>query len=317
MLGKMSNGVVGGNMEEKEVFNPNFKSKIVLDQPKKEKQKKNKNVSVIEELDESDCEYPAIAPRTKDLHFTLNVTLEELYTGKTKKLAVRRKRITTDGKKKNVVEEKKKLSVNIEPGMYDEQVITFNKQADEKEGYETGDIIITLCCAEHEYFEREGNNLIIEKEISLYEAFNCNMTLKHLDETEFNVSASNINIFGDEIDCYRKLDGFGMPIYGSDNKEHGDLIIKFKPVLPTNLTSDKLKILEELFPKLNTVNMSEKLENHELVLATESDFEYSDSEDDEESEEYETETDTEDSVEETDDEESESENVIEEVSKSK
>ena len=55
--------------------------------------------------------------------------------------------------------------------MFDEQVITFNKQADEKEGYETGDIVITLCCAEHDEFEREGNNLLIEKEISLSEAY--------------------------------------------------------------------------------------------------------------------------------------------------
>ena len=43
--------------------------------------------------------------------------------------------------------------------MYDEQVITFNKQADEKEGYETGDIIITLSCSEHNKFTRDGNNL--------------------------------------------------------------------------------------------------------------------------------------------------------------
>ena len=80
-----------------------------------------------------------------------------------------------------------KLSVNqdtnqLDPspgyaGMFDEQVITFNKQADEKEGYETGDIIITLCCAEHDEFEREGNNLIIEKEISMYESYDCQMTI--------------------------------------------------------------------------------------------------------------------------------------------
>ena len=64
--------------------------------------------------------------------------------------------------------------------MHDEQVITFNKQADEKEGYETGDIIITLCCVEHDEFERENNNLIVEKEISLFEAYKCDMTITHI-----------------------------------------------------------------------------------------------------------------------------------------
>ena len=202
MIEKMSGSSinsVGGNIK-----NTHFKSKINFEEESykiksKKSIKQNKSSSSIEELEESDTECQAIAPRTKDLHFTLNVTLEELYSGKTKKLAVRRKRIVTDGKKKSITEEKKKISVNIEPGMFDEQVITFNKQADEKEGYETGDIVITLCCAEHDKYEREGNNLLVEKEISISEAYDCNMTITHLDGREMNVTSSIINIFGDEL----------------------------------------------------------------------------------------------------------------------
>ena len=70
-----------------------IKSKINLDTD-------NTN-NAIEELDDEDSECKPLAPRTKDLHFTLNVTLEELYAGKLKKLAVRRKRLITDGKKEN------------------------------------------------------------------------------------------------------------------------------------------------------------------------------------------------------------------------
>ena len=186
--------------------------------------------------------------------------------------------------------------------MFDEQVITFNKQADEKEGYETGDIVITLCCAEHDEYEREGDNLLIEKEISLYEAYNCEMTITHLNGKEINVSSNPINIFGDELECYRKLKGFGMPIFGTDN-EYGDLIIKFKPIVPDNLTVEQLKTLEELFPKINCKKELPSEQEFELEIATESDFEYSDSDDDseysesdeeeesEESEEYEEESD--------------------------
>ena len=167
--------------------------------------------------------------------------------------------------------------------MFDEQVITFNKQADEKEGYETGDIVITLCCAEHEEYEREGDNILIEKEISLYEAYNCEMTITHLDGREINVSSNPINIFGEELECYRKLKGFGMPILGSDN-QFGDLIIKFKPVVPDNLTEQQLKSLEELFPKINHKKELPKEKEFQLEIATESDFEYSDSEDEDDSE---------------------------------
>ena len=70
-----------------------------------------------------------------------------------------------------------------------------------------------------------------------------------------------------------------MPIYGSEKDEYGDLIIKFKPTLPDNLTSEQLVRLNELFPKMNEIKELPKEKNHELELATESDFEYSDSED--------------------------------------
>ena len=107
------------------------------------------------------------------------------------------------------------------------------------------------------------------------------MTITHLDGREINVSSEPINIFGEELECYRKLKGFGMPIYGSDDK-YGDLIIKFKPIIPNNLTSQQLQSLQELFPKINEKKELPKEKEFELELATESDFEYSDS--DEESE---------------------------------
>jgi len=311
MSGSSINSVSGEDMTMSK-GSKKIKSKIQFDQPIEEdtkKVKKNALSSSIEELDESDTECQPLAPRTKDLHFTLNVTLEELHSGKVKKLAVRRKRLITDGKKKTVTEEKKKISVNIEPGMFDEQVITFNKQADEKEGYETGDIVITLCCAEHDEYEREGNNLLVEKEISLSEAYDCQMTITHLDGREINISSSPINVFGEEIESYRKLKGFGMPVYGSDN-EFGDLIIKFKPVVPDNITSEQLQTLKELFPKVNNKKELPKEQEYELEIATESDFEYSDSEDESEysdSDEYDSEYNEEEGEEEEKEEEEEEE----------
>ena len=317
MSGSSINSVSGDNITM-DKGSKKIKSKIQFDQPIEEedtkKIKKNALSSSIEELDESDTECQPLAPRTKDLHFTLNVTLEELYSGKVKKLAVRRKRLITDGKKKTLTEEKKKISVNIEPGMFDEQVITFNKQADEKEGYETGDIVITLCCAEHDEYEREGNNLLVEKEISLSEAYDCQMTITHLDGREINISSTPINIFGEEIESYRKLKGFGMPVYGLEN-EFGDLIIKFKPVVPDNLTSEQLQTLNELFPKVNNKKELPKEQEYELEIATESDFEYSDEDDSEysDSEDGDSEYDEED--EEEEDEEYDEEEVKDEEEK--
>ena len=58
----------------------------------------------------------------------------------------------------------------------------------------------------------------------------------------------------------------------------GDLIIKFKPVFPLDLSNDKLEKLKELFPPINITKHSEEIKNYELELVTESDFEFSDDE---------------------------------------
>ena len=225
----------------------------------------------IEEIDEDEDEMQQLAPRTKDLHFTLNVTLEELYNGKIKKVAVRRKRLLIENNCKKIVEEKKKLSVKIEPGMFDEQVITYNKQADEKEGYETGDIIITLCCSEHEVYQREGNNLLIEKSLSLCEIFSPKLSIDLINNKKINIISEPINIFGEELESYKKLKNCGMPILGNPN-QFGDLIIKFIPIMPNEIKSEHLSILKDIFPPINEVN--ENVDCLNLIDVSESDFEY-------------------------------------------
>ena len=244
----------------------------------------------IEEIDEDEDEMQQLAPRTKDLHFTLNVTLEELYNGKIKKVAVRRKRLVIENNSKKIIEEKKKLSVKIEPGMFDEQVITYNKQADEKEGYETGDIIITLCCSEHDVYQREGNNLLIEKSLSLCEIFSPKLSIDLINNKKVNIISEPINIFGEELESYKKLKNCGMPILGNPN-QFGDLIIKFIPIMPNEIKSEHLSILKDIFPPINEVN--ENVDCLNLTDVSESDFEYISDSDSESNSDAETETDSE------------------------
>ena len=136
---------------------PEEESKISLDISDKNNTKKEKTRRIVEiDSDDSDDNDP-IAPRTKDMSFTLSVSLEELYTGVKKKIALRRQKIDTDG---SYEEEKKKLSIKIEQGMIDEQTIRFNHIADEKQGFETGDVVVTLDVEEHPEFVRDGNNLL-------------------------------------------------------------------------------------------------------------------------------------------------------------
>ena len=249
---------------------------------KKEKKEKKKRIVEIESESESDSEDDLISQRTKDMTFTLAVTLEDLYSGTKKKLGIRRQKIDSDG---SYQDEKKKLSIKIEPGMIDEQVIRFNKLADEKQGYETGDVVVCLDVEEHCDFVRDGNNLLIEKEISISEAFNPIVYLKHLDGKMYKIKGEKLDIFSDEDDMLKKVSGMGMPVLGETGK-FGDLFIRFKVTNNITITPEIIKTLTEIFPPIQKVpeDMTSDIIDKDFEMVTESDLEFFDS--DEDSDEY-------------------------------
>ncbi len=258
---------------------PVEESKISLDVLQKSPVKKEKMKRIVEINSEESDDNDPIAPRTKDMTFTLSVSLEDLYTGVKKKLALRRQKIDTDG---SYEEEKKKLSIKIEPGMIDEQSIRFNHMADEKQGYETGDVVVSLDVEEHPEYIRDGNNLILEKEISLSQAYNPLVYFKHLNGKIFKVTGDPFDIFGEDTDMIKKITGAGMPILGSPGN-YGDLFVKFKCVNKTKITPEIVAELTKMFPPLLTKpeydeNTTEVVET-EFEMVTETDLELLDESD--------------------------------------
>ncbi|GMI18103.1 hypothetical protein TrLO_g1525 [Triparma laevis f. longispina] len=165
--------------------------------------------------------------RGDDVQHPLKVSLEDLYNGKTVKLAVHRSVIvgetsqcqTCDGQ--GVVmelrqialgmvqqmqrrckdcggqgyacetkKERKVLEVNIEKGMRHNQKITFRGLADEKPNVETGDIVFVVQEKEHTTFKRKGADLLISKTISLNEAL-CGFKwlVTHLDGRQILITS--------------------------------------------------------------------------------------------------------------------------------
>lgn len=252
--------------------------------PRKEKKKK-----VVEiETDSSEDEDP-IAPRTKDMTFTVSVTLDELYSGGKKKIGMRRQKLEPDG---SYEEEKKKLSIKIEPGMIDEQTIRFNHMADEKQGYETGDVVVCLDVEEHPIFTRDGNNLIVEKEISFSETFDPVIYIKHLNGKTYTIKGEPFDIFDEENSLLKKVKGLGMPVLGEPGI-YGDLFIKFTCVNKTNITSEIIQQLKKMFPPLETKPdiPSEEIVNAEFEMVTDTDLEYLDFDSDDSSDYSDSETD--------------------------
>lgn len=250
---QMSKMVLGSVTEDMVPRDPNFKSKIDLS---REEDLVPQKKEFFEDLD-SDEEADELAPIAKDLKYQLQVTLEELYTGKMKKLLVNRKRLDKSGKK--VVEEKRKIEVAVLPGMSHGQEIRFNKEGDEKYGYRAGDIIITLAANAHPTYERFGKTLCYVKNISLYESYAAalgliNIVIQHLDGT-FMVLKVSDKIPLHTKDGARKIRNGGMPVYDrkTNKKEYGDLYLRFNLILPDSFEGDpKLDLIKKLFPVLHT-----------------------------------------------------------------
>ncbi len=256
MLGQVMESMGEGSAEPKEskIDLGNLANKVT-ERTEGTKHKTPKKNDKFEEIADEE-EVPGLRPRVDDIYYNLPVSLEDMYYGKTKKLAVKRSRIDKSGKK--VKSEKFKIEVPIIRGVQDGQEIRFNREGDEKLGYESGDVVITLNQNNHEHFERHGNTLYTVKNISLYESYAAGLglikiVLKHLDGSYLYLKADDGSPLHSK-DGARKVKGGGMPVYGSKKNEFGDLYVRFNVILPETFEGSDgekaVSIIEKLFPVL-------------------------------------------------------------------
>ena len=223
-----------------------------------------------------------ILPRTRDICFDLNVDLLDFYMSKKKKLNIKRKCIVEIDGKQKVVEEKKKITIPIEKGMKDEQQIRFEGEADKIPGYIPGDIIITLIENEHPIFQRDGDNLIIVKDINLYQIYDYTFDITHIDSRTIRICKSDTDALHLN-NSLRKISGLGMPVYKQEGV-YGDLFVRFNVVLPKTLEKLKEIVLtenkEELGEKYDVMKVLENVSDTDLEDFYTSEEEESDSESD-------------------------------------
>lgn len=281
------------NMDMEQMISHVTKNVFKMMNPKAESE------NVAESDSESDTE-SVIYQKTKDICFDLNVDLEDFYTGKKKKLNVKRKRIVEVNGVQTVVEEKKKLVIPIERGMKDEQQIRFEGEADQIPGYKPGDIVITLIENEHPVFQRDGDNLIMIKNINIYEIYDLIFHIKHLDGRVLKINKQESDALHLN-ESLRKISSQGMPVY-KGGSEYGDLFIRFNIVIPKSISKEKLSLIKDVFneqtqetevypdvPQFHTLeNVSDT--DIECLDDTDSDSSYSDSSDSEMSESDESES---------------------------
>jgi DnaJ homolog subfamily B member 4 len=178
---------------------------------------------------------PASAPAgPSEITRPLKVSLEDLYSGSTKRLKVGRKLL-------NGTTEDKVLEIQVYPGWKSGTKIRFPKAGNEQLSGEAQDLVFVVEEKPHDRFKREGNDLVVSVSVPLVDALtgggDTKKVIEHLDGRKLQVTLPNGIIKpGSTI----TIPGEGMPIRKEGStKKKGDLIVKWDVVFPDRLTSSQ------------------------------------------------------------------------------
>ncbi|QCE16190.1 DnaJ-like protein subfamily B member 4 [Vigna unguiculata] len=162
----------------------------------------------------------------------LPCSLEELYTGSTRKMKISRKTVDANGW---TVPETEILTIDVKPGWKKGTKITFPEKGNQEPNQLPADLVFVIDEKPHDVFKRDGNDLIVNKRVSLAEAIGgTTINLTTLDGRSLSVQVTDIVSPGYEMSIPKE----GMPIT-KEPGHRGDLKIKFDVSFPTKLTPEQ------------------------------------------------------------------------------
>eukprot|EP01018_Ginkgo_biloba_P029904 Gb_04555 [translate_table: standard] len=162
----------------------------------------------------------------------LPCTLEELYTGSTRKMKISRNIADFSGKTLPVEEI---LTIEVKPGWKKGTKITFPEKGNEQPNVVPADVVFVIDEKPHDVYKRDGNDLIVTQKISLAEALTgYTVNLTTLDGRSLSIPITDVITPGYE----KVVPKEGMPIAKEQGKR-GNLRIKFDIKFPSRLTSEQ------------------------------------------------------------------------------
>ncbi len=188
-----------------------------------------------------EMDYENAMPQGKEIQHDLNLTLEELHQGCTKKMKISRRVLSADG---SLRMDEKIVEIVVKPGWKSGRKIRFPKEGDHYHGRIPADIVFVVKEKPHSVYKRDGNDLTFTSVISLKDAL-CGFTVsvpcidkmvKSMQITEI-VSPKTV----------KRLSGCGMPLSKYPGR-YGDLIVKFDILFPSILKAEDKTMLKSILP---------------------------------------------------------------------
>jgi molecular chaperone DnaJ len=150
------------------------------------------------------------------------------------------------------VEAEKSIEVKIPAGVETGSRLRLQREGESGAyGGPAGDLYVVIHVAEHEEFERQGNNLYASVPVTFAQAaLGAEVNVKTLNgEQALKVPA------GTQTGTVFRVRGQGMPVLGSRGR--GDLFVAVSVVTPRTLNREQRKLLEQL-AKIETPDLEDK-----------------------------------------------------------
>ncbi|KAK7508288.1 hypothetical protein BaRGS_00000527 [Batillaria attramentaria] len=172
----------------------------------------------------------------------LQVSLEEVLNGTSKKLKITRRALNPDGQSTRT--EDKILQIDVKPGWKAGTKITFPKEGDQTPNNIPADIVFVIKDKPHGTFVRDGQDIRYKAKISLRDAL-CGTTIQvpTLSGRKIPLNLTEVIKPGSQ----RRIQGEGLP-YPKQPSKKGDLIIEFDIKFPDRISQSAKEILRDCIP---------------------------------------------------------------------
>jgi len=169
--------------------------------------------------------------RNKSLNINVEITLEDVLQGK-----------DIDAEVGIPGGRNKMITIRVPPGIESGQQIRYEGMGDDSiPGIPPGDLHVNIFVKLHPFFKREGESLIYEKTISVWEALlGSSISIQTLGGKDIDITVPP----GTQPETVLSCRGEGLP--NMRNRMRGNLLIKIKVAVPRNLTSDQQKRIAQL-----------------------------------------------------------------------
>jgi DnaJ-class molecular chaperone len=136
----------------------------------------------------------------------------------------------------------KMINIQIPPGIEHGQQIRYEGMGDDSiPGLRPGDLLVNVIVREHSRYRREGTSLIIEREVSVWDALlGASIEIQTLDRKTLSMSLPP----GTQPDTVMSCKGEGLP--NMRTKQRGNLLIRIKVVVPKVINPEQIKLIQQI-----------------------------------------------------------------------